>query len=87
MECAIWSSKVVREHIKTKYSISYSRSAIRKIMSQLGFLAQKPIKLAYERDPKSGGMAFENVPKNKRESCKGRGEDLLGGWNGTAVVR
>jgi transposase len=48
----LWNSKVVQEYISLKYSLSYNRRSIRKIMTRLGFSSQKPIKLAYQRDPK-----------------------------------
>jgi transposase len=52
MNYTLWTSKVVHEYIELNYSIKYHRRSIRKIMTRLGFSAQKPIKLAYERDPK-----------------------------------
>lgn len=48
----LWNSKVVQEYIRLKYSLSYNRRSIRKVMTRLGFSSQKPIKLAYQRDPK-----------------------------------
>ena len=47
----LWNSKVVDEYISSKYLLNYNRRSIRKIMTKLGFSAQKPIKLAYQRDP------------------------------------
>lgn len=71
MEYTLWNSKVVREYIKIKYSIIYSRRAIRKIMNQLGFSAQKPIKLAYERDPKKvKEWLLKTYPKIKERAIK-----------------
>lgn len=48
----LWTSKAVHEYIESKYGITYNRRTIRKILTKLGFTSQKPIKLAYERDPK-----------------------------------
>lgn len=52
MPYTLWNSKVVHEYIESNYSLKYNRRTIRKIMTRLGFSSQKPIKLAYERDPK-----------------------------------
>lgn len=52
LEYTLWTSKVVHEYIETNYKVSYNRRSIRKIMTKLGFTSQKPIKLAYERNPK-----------------------------------
>ena len=52
MPYTLWNSKVVHEYIESNYLVKYNRRTIRKIMTRLGFSSQKPIKLAYERDPK-----------------------------------
>lgn len=52
MEYTLWTSKVVHEYIESTYSVNYNRRSVRKIMTRLGFTSQKPIKLAYQRDPK-----------------------------------
>lgn len=48
----LWNSKVVAYYIYETYGIQYHDRSIRKIMTKLGFTSQKPIKLAYQRDPK-----------------------------------
>lgn len=52
MNYTLWTSKVVHEYIISNYGINYNRRSVRKIMTKLGFSSQKPIKLAYERNPK-----------------------------------
>lgn len=52
MDYTLWTSKAVHEYIESTYSVEYNRRSIRKIMTKLGFTSQKPIKLAYQRDPK-----------------------------------
>jgi len=52
MSYTLWTSKVVHEYIESRYCIEYNRRSIRKIMTRLGFSVRKPIKLAYERNPK-----------------------------------
>ncbi len=71
MSYTLWNSKVVHEYIKTKYSINYHRRSIRKIMTKLGFSAQKPIKLAYQRNPKKMEVWLsESYPKIKTRAIK-----------------
>ena len=52
MDYTLWNSKVIKAYIETKYSIVYSDRGIRGLMQNLGFSSQKPIKLAYQRNPK-----------------------------------
>lgn len=62
----LWTSKAVQEYIETNYSVTYNRRSIRKILTKLGFTSQKPIKLAYERDPeKIKAWLTEAYPKIK----------------------
>ncbi len=51
MDYTLWNSKVVQEYIELNYLHRYNRRSVRKIMSRLGFTSQKPIKLAYQRNP------------------------------------
>ena len=51
MDYTLWNSKVVQEYIESNYLYQYNRRSIRKIMNRLGFTSQKPIKLAYQRNP------------------------------------
>lgn len=51
MNYTLWNSKAVQEYIGLNYFHRYNRRSVRKIMSRLGFTSQKPIKLAYQRNP------------------------------------
>lgn len=51
MDYTLWNSKVVQEYVESNYLYQYNRRSIRKIMNRLGFTSQKPIKLAYQRNP------------------------------------
>ena len=71
MEYTLWNSKVVHKYIEREYSINYNRRSVRKIMTKLGFTAQKPIKLAYQRDPKKVEIWLsETYPKIKERAMK-----------------
>jgi transposase len=67
----LWNSKVVNEYISSNYSLNYNRRSIRKIMTKLGFSAQKPIKLAYQRDPKKIELWLNDIyPKIKTKAMQ-----------------
>ena len=51
MDYILWNSKVVQEYVELNYNHQYNRRSVRKIMNRLGFTSQKPIKLAYQRNP------------------------------------
>lgn len=51
LDHTLWTSKVVNKYLQKKFSIAYSGRGMRKLMKRLGFSSQKPIKLAYQRDP------------------------------------
>jgi transposase len=71
MSYTLWNSMVVQEYIKTKYSINYHRRSVRKIMTKLGFSSQKPIKLAYQRNPeKMKRWLSETYPAIKAKAMK-----------------
>jgi transposase len=66
MDYTLWTSKAVHEYIESNYSVTYNRRSIRKILTKLGFTSQKPIKLAYERNPKKiEEWLTETYPKIK----------------------
>lgn len=71
MNYTLWTSKVVQQYIELHYGIKYNRRSIRKIMTRLGFSAQKPIKLAYQRDPtKIETWLQDTYPKIKRRAMQ-----------------
>jgi len=71
MEYTLWNSGTVKNYIELKYGIKYKKRSIRKIMNKLGFTAQKPIKLAYQRDPKKMDVWLrESYPKIKARAMK-----------------
>lgn len=69
MSYTLWTSKVVHEYVELHYSVRYNRRSIRKIMTRLGFSVQKPIKLAFERNPKKIEIWLnEDYPAIKRRA-------------------
>jgi transposase len=52
LDYTLWTSKVLKEYIIKKFNVNYARRSIRDLVVRLGFSSQKPIKFAYQRDPK-----------------------------------
>lgn len=73
MEYTLWNSRAIHDYMKSILGVNYNRRTVRKIMTKLGFSSQKPIKLAYERDPKKiEKWLNETYPKIKsRASVEG----------------
>ena len=66
LDYALWNSKIIQEYVEKKYGIRYHRRSIRKIMTRLGFTAQKPMKMAQQRNPKKVKAWLETAyPKIK----------------------
>ena len=66
LEYTLWNSKAIHTYIEREYGVTYHRRSVRKILTKLGFSSQKPIKLAYERNPsKVKAWLEEEYPKIK----------------------
>ena len=71
MSYTLWNSRVIQEYIEATYAYKYHRRSVRKIMNKLGFTSQKPIKLAYERNPhKIEEWLANTYPKIKNRAIK-----------------
>ena len=53
MPFILWTAEAVRELIGRKYSIHLSTRTIQRYLKVWGFTPQKPVRRAYERDPKA----------------------------------
>lgn len=47
----LWTSEAIRRLILRKYHIVLSARSVRRYLARWGFTPQKPVRLAYERDP------------------------------------
>lgn len=73
LENSLWNSKVVHKYIQEKYGVNYSERGTRTLMNRLGFSSQKPIKLAYQRDPQKIKVWLEETyPKIKARAMQER---------------
>ncbi len=52
MAYTLWNSKVITEFIYKQWDVVYASRSIRNLMKRLGFSSQKPVKQAYQRNPK-----------------------------------
>ncbi len=53
MPFILWTADAVRELIQKKYSIQLSTRTVQRYLKIWGFTPQKPVRRAYERDPKA----------------------------------
>ncbi|CAM4436756.1 MAG: IS630 family transposase IS1471 [Legionellaceae bacterium] len=66
LDYTLWNSKAIGAFIQKQFSVSYSERGIRKLVNQLGFSSQKPIKRAYQRDEKKAvAWLTKEYPKIK----------------------
>lgn len=66
LDFTLWNSKAICAYIMAKFSVEYSRRGLRDLLKRLGFSSQKPIKQAYQRDPKKVNQwLIETYPKIK----------------------
>jgi transposase len=52
MDYTLWNSVVIAEFVRKEFGVHYAARSMRDLMKRMGFSSQKPIKMAYERDPK-----------------------------------
>jgi len=51
LDFALWTRDLVREVIKRKFGVSYTRQGVGKLLRRLGLSPQRPLVRAYEQDP------------------------------------
>ena len=67
----LWNSKAICAYIKAKFAVQYSRRGLRDLLKRLGFSSQKPIKQAYQRNPKKVEQWLnETYPKIKTRAIQ-----------------
>ena len=67
----LWTRDCVRELIKVKFDIELSISSVSRLLKKWGFTPQKPIRRAYERNPKViSKWMTETYPKIHAQSKK-----------------
>ncbi len=73
LQNTLWTSKVVNAYVKKTYKVSFSERGMRNFMNRLGFSSQKPIKVAYQRNPEKVRVWLEETyPRIKaRASLEG----------------
>jgi transposase len=51
-DSALWSTGIVAEIVRRRYDVSVTRATISKVLHRAGITPRKPLRRAYERDPK-----------------------------------
>jgi transposase len=71
----LWTRGIVRELIESKFGINLSLTAIGALLHELGITPQKPLRRAYERDPKAVRQWTETeYPRLKARAKRARGK-------------
>ncbi len=71
LDFALWTSRAIRALIWDMWHIQVAARTIRTYMRQWGFTPQKPLKRAYQRDPKKVQQWLDNdYPKIKAQAQK-----------------
>lgn len=71
LDYTLWNSKVICAYIEKTFKIRYSGRGLRDLLNRLGFSSQKPIKQAYQRDPKKVETWLnETYPSIKRRASQ-----------------
>lgn len=71
LESTLWTSKVISHYIQKIYNVQYSERGTRNFMTRLGFSSQKPIKVAYQRNPEKVRVWLEETyPQIKARACQ-----------------
>lgn len=69
----LWTRECVKELIKWKFDITLSTSSVSRLLNKWGFTPQKPIRRAYERNPKAiSKWMTDTYPKIHAQSKKER---------------
>ena len=52
MHYTLWNSNVIKEFVEIQWGVFYASRSVRNLMRRMGFSSQKPIKRAYQQDPR-----------------------------------
>ena len=79
MPYALWTRKAVKELIATEIGIKVTTRTTGNYLSRWGFSPQKPLKRAYEQNPKKVQQWLdEQYPKIKAQAKQEKSRNLLG---------
>ena len=76
---ALWTRKRIQKAIKGRYRISLSVTSVGRLMHQLGFTCQKPLKKAYEQNPNLVGQWLKKRYPKIRNLAKKEGARIYFG--------
>lgn len=73
----LWTRKIVAALILEKFDIDLGVTAVGRLLAELGITPQKPLRRAYERDPKAVEKWQREVFPALRARAKARGADIF----------
>jgi transposase len=73
----LWTRKIVSDLIERKFGVRMSVTAVGRLLAELGITPQKPLRRAYERDPKAVARWLKEDYPRIRRNAKRRGADIF----------
>lgn len=71
LDYGLWTRKIVKNLIESKFSVSIGLTAVGRLLARLDITPQKPLRRAYERDPEAiQEWVEERYPKLRRRARK-----------------
>lgn len=75
-EFALWTRGLIREMIRKRYNIKLSEVSVGRLLKKLGLSPQKPLRRAYEQDPKLVQIWLEKEYPRIRAEAKKQGAEI-----------
>jgi transposase len=85
LDFALWTREAVKELIQQQFGIMISIRAVGDYLKRWGFTPQKPIKRAYERNPKKVKEWLENTYPLIKERAKSEKADIY--WGDESTIK
>jgi len=76
LDFGLWTRRLIATLIFEKFNIEIGLTAVGRMLYELGITPQKPLKLAYQRDPKAVKEWVENTYPNIRKKAKKTKADI-----------
>lgn len=76
-EFGLWTRKIISEMIYKKFEVTMGLTAVGRLLKELNITPQKPLKLAYQRDPKAVKQWMEVTYPQIRKKAKEIGAEIF----------
>ena len=72
-EFCLWTLQIIRQLLRREFGIELSKSAVSRLLAQLGLSPQRPIYKSYKQDPKKMKRYLDKVFPKLREEARRKG--------------